>query len=129
MLLCISKEGPSASVAVGWSGFPAAERRVSPGRRPARAATPPGNTSWKTQRRLYRVWQHLDADRGKRRTIVAVAAAREHITQRYGAEFIPKEPNTFKSKKGAQDAQVAHRLWLESERLTGVTFGALSEVA
>jgi len=39
----------------------------------------------------------------------AVAAAREHITQRYGAEFIPKEPNAFKSKKGAQDAHEAIR--------------------
>jgi transposase len=33
--------------------------------------------SWKAQRRLYRVWQHLDSTRGKRRTIVAVAVARE----------------------------------------------------
>ncbi|MGH3262248.1 MAG: transposase, partial [Trebonia sp.] len=33
--------------------------------------------SWKAQRRLYRVWQHLDTQRGKRRTIVAVAVARE----------------------------------------------------
>jgi len=39
----------------------------------------------------------------------AIAAAREHITQRYGAEFIPKEPNAFKSKKGAQDAHEAIR--------------------
>ena len=33
--------------------------------------------SWQAQRRLHRTWQHLDADRGKRRTIVAVAVARE----------------------------------------------------
>ena len=33
--------------------------------------------SWKAQRRLHHLWQHLDSDRGKRRTIVAVAAARE----------------------------------------------------
>jgi len=33
--------------------------------------------SWKAQQRLYRTWQRLDHDRGKRRTIVAVAAARE----------------------------------------------------
>lgn len=33
--------------------------------------------SWQAQRRLYRTWQHLDAERGKRRTIVAVAVARE----------------------------------------------------
>jgi transposase len=33
--------------------------------------------SWKAQRRLYRSWQRLDTERGKRRTIVAVAVARE----------------------------------------------------
>lgn len=33
--------------------------------------------SWQAQRRLHRTWQRLDAERGKRRTIVAVAVARE----------------------------------------------------
>jgi transposase len=33
--------------------------------------------SWQAQRRLHRVWQRLAEDRGKRRTIVAVALARE----------------------------------------------------
>jgi transposase len=33
--------------------------------------------SWQAQRRLHRTWQRLDAARGKRRTIVAVAVARE----------------------------------------------------
>jgi transposase len=33
--------------------------------------------AWQAQRRLHRVWQHLAEDRGKRRTIVAVAVARE----------------------------------------------------
>jgi transposase len=33
--------------------------------------------SWQAQRRLHRVWQRLDTERGKRRTIVAVAVARE----------------------------------------------------
>jgi transposase len=33
--------------------------------------------SWQAQRRLHNVWQRLDAQRGKRRTIVAVAVARE----------------------------------------------------
>ena len=33
--------------------------------------------SWKAQRRLHGVWRRLDDDRGKRRTIVAVAVARE----------------------------------------------------
>ncbi len=33
--------------------------------------------SWKAQRRLHRTWQRLDHERGKRRTLVAVAVARE----------------------------------------------------
>lgn len=33
--------------------------------------------SWQAQRRLHRTWQRLDSERGKRRTVVAVAAARE----------------------------------------------------
>jgi transposase len=33
--------------------------------------------AWKTQQRLNRTWRRLDAERGKRRTIVAVAVARE----------------------------------------------------
>lgn len=33
--------------------------------------------SWQAQRRLHRTWQRLDHERGKRRTIVAVAVARE----------------------------------------------------
>lgn len=33
--------------------------------------------SWQAQRRLHRTWQRLDTQRGKRRTVVAVAVARE----------------------------------------------------
>jgi transposase len=33
--------------------------------------------SWQAQRRLHRTWQRLDAERGKRRSVVAVAVARE----------------------------------------------------
>jgi transposase len=33
--------------------------------------------AWHAQQRLHRVWQRLDGERGKRRTIVAVAVARE----------------------------------------------------
>jgi len=33
--------------------------------------------SWQAQQRLHRTWQRLDSERGKRRTIVAVAVARE----------------------------------------------------
>ena len=33
--------------------------------------------AWKAQQRLHDVWRHLDSKRGKRRTIVAVAVARQ----------------------------------------------------
>jgi transposase len=33
--------------------------------------------SWKAQQRLHRLWRRLDSERGKRRTIVAVAVARQ----------------------------------------------------
>jgi transposase len=33
--------------------------------------------AWKAQQRLHRTWRRLDHDRGKRRTLVAVAVARE----------------------------------------------------
>jgi DNA topoisomerase-1 len=39
----------------------------------------------------------------------AVQAAREHIEKRYGAQYLPQQPNFFKSKKGAQDAHEAIR--------------------
>ena len=39
----------------------------------ARRSRSPGSA----QRRLHRTWQRLDSERGKRRTIVAVAVARE----------------------------------------------------
>jgi DNA topoisomerase-1 len=39
----------------------------------------------------------------------AIAAVREHIENRYGASYVPAQPNTFKSKKGAQDAHEAIR--------------------
>ena len=45
-----------------------------------RQAGQPANViaiSWQAQRRLHRTWQRLDTERGKRRTIVAVAVARE----------------------------------------------------
>ncbi|MGO9976181.1 MAG: hypothetical protein ACLP01_25935 [Solirubrobacteraceae bacterium] len=35
--------------------------------------------SWQAQRRLHHVWERLDEQRGKRRTIVAVAVARELV--------------------------------------------------
>jgi transposase len=35
------------------------------------------DAAWRCQRRLYKRWQRLDQERGKRRTLVAVAVARE----------------------------------------------------
>jgi len=39
----------------------------------------------------------------------AVQATREFIGQRYGAQWVPAQPNIFKSKKSAQDAHEAIR--------------------
>lgn len=38
------------------------------------------DAAWRCQRRLYQRWQRLDQERGKRRTVVAVAVARELST-------------------------------------------------
>ncbi len=39
----------------------------------------------------------------------AITAAREYITEKYGANFCPEKPNFYKSKKSAQDAHEAIR--------------------
>jgi len=39
----------------------------------------------------------------------ALTAVREHITSAYGADYLPAEPNIYKSKKSAQDAHEAIR--------------------
>lgn len=46
-------------------------------RRQAGQPAPVLAISWQAQQRLHRTWQRLDSERGKRRTIVAVAVARE----------------------------------------------------
>ena len=33
--------------------------------------------SWKAQQRLHHIWRRLDSERGKRKTVVAVAVARQ----------------------------------------------------
>ena len=45
----------------------------------AKTDSPPRSIaiSWQAQRRLYHLWRRLATQRGKRRTIVAVAVARE----------------------------------------------------
>ena len=39
----------------------------------------------------------------------ALAAVRQHIQGQYGKDYVPGKPNTFRSKKGAQDAHEAIR--------------------
>jgi DNA topoisomerase-1 len=39
----------------------------------------------------------------------ALAAVRQHIQAQYGKDYVPGRPNTFRSKKGAQDAHEAIR--------------------
>ena len=39
----------------------------------------------------------------------ALTAVRQHIQGQYGKEYVPGKPNTFRSKKGAQDAHEAIR--------------------
>jgi DNA topoisomerase-1 len=39
----------------------------------------------------------------------ALAAVREHIEKQYGNPYLPEKPNTFRSKKNAQDAHEAIR--------------------
>ena len=39
----------------------------------------------------------------------AITDVRDYVTERYGKEFLPDTPNTFKSKKDAQDAHEAIR--------------------
>jgi len=39
----------------------------------------------------------------------AIKASREYIKQTFGGEFLPKTPNIYKSRKGAQDAHEAIR--------------------
>jgi len=53
--------------------------RISMTLRHRQAGQPPAaiETAWRAQLRLHRRWSHLDAARGKRRTTVAVAVARE----------------------------------------------------
>ena len=39
----------------------------------------------------------------------AITEVREYITAKHGAQYLPEQPNTFKSKKDAQDAHEAIR--------------------
>jgi transposase len=64
-------------VEAAWHYRKAPSRGTTLTRRQDGQPAPVVELSWKAQRRLYRSWQRLDTERGKRRTIVAVAVARE----------------------------------------------------
>ena len=54
----------------------------------------------------------------------AVAACRSYIQKQYGDNYLPKEPNIYTSKKGAQEAHEAIRpsdISISSTQLTGIT--------
>jgi DNA topoisomerase-1 len=54
----------------------------------------------------------------------AVTACRAHIQKNYGDSYVPKEPNVYASKKGAQEAHEAIRptdIAISSTQLAGIT--------
>ena len=80
------RQGAITQTGSGHGRRPWSKRRGTTAARPAtapyasadRSGNPPGHRArWHAQRRLHRTWQRLDAERGKRRTIIAVAVARE----------------------------------------------------
>jgi NAD(P)-dependent dehydrogenase (short-subunit alcohol dehydrogenase family) len=72
-----------------------------------------------------------DAAHGALPTLFAAVAAEAVPGGYYGPDGIAElkgHPTTVRLAKGAKDPAVARRLWIESERLTNVEFGALSDV-
>ena len=72
-----------------------------------------------------------DAAHGALPTLFAAVAAEAVPGGYYGPDGIAElkgHPTAVRLAKGAMDAAVARRLWTESERLTNVKFGALSDV-
>lgn len=73
-----------------------------------------------------------DAAHGALPTLFAAVAAEAVPGGYYGPDGIAElkgHPTAVRLAKGAMDAAGARRLWIESERLTNVKFGALSDVA
>jgi hypothetical protein len=56
--------------------------------------------SWKAQQRLHRTWRRLDTDRGKRRTIVAVAVSRRARRVLLGDEQIGIDWSVASGRRG-----------------------------
>jgi NAD(P)-dependent dehydrogenase (short-subunit alcohol dehydrogenase family) len=72
-----------------------------------------------------------DAAHGALPTLFAAVAAEAVPGGYYGPDGIAElkgHPTAVRLAKGAMDAAVTRRLWTESERLTNVKFGALSDV-
>ena len=72
-----------------------------------------------------------DAAHGALPTLFAAVAAEAVPGGYYGPDGLGElkgHPTTVRLAKGAMDQAVAKRLWIESERLTKVTFGVLSDV-
>jgi len=73
-----------------------------------------------------------DAEHGALPTLYAAVAAEAVAGGYYGPDGIAElkgYPTAAAVPKSALDGAVAKRLWIESERLTGVKFAALSDVA
>jgi NAD(P)-dependent dehydrogenase (short-subunit alcohol dehydrogenase family) len=73
-----------------------------------------------------------DAAHGALPTLYAAVAAEAVAGGYYGPDGIAElkgYPTAVQAPKSALDVTVAKRLWVESERLTHVTFGSLSNVA
>ena len=72
-----------------------------------------------------------DAAHGALPTLFAAVAAEAVPGGYYGPDGIAElkgHPTAVRLAKGAIDRAVARRLWIESERLTNIKFGALSYV-
>ena len=72
-----------------------------------------------------------DAAHGALPTLFAAVAAETVPGGYYGPDGVGElkgHPTAVRLAKGAMDQAVAKRLWIESERLTNVKFGALSDV-
>jgi len=72
-----SGHGRRLLVEAAWHYRRRPNRGTSLARRQAGQGAHVPAISWHAQQRLHRTWQRLDSERGKRRTLVAVAVARE----------------------------------------------------
>ncbi len=91
-----------------------------------------GNFSMKVLEMLLKPILSQDAAHGALPTLFAATAPQAQPGGYYGPDGFQElkgHPVPAKIAAAAKDVAVAKRLWTETERLTGVTFGALSDVA